>query len=90
MLISVTQKHIDRARTLKHRVTYRACRDCPIAIAITEATGQRFYVGTTDYWTKDLKPIELPAEAVDFRQRFDYRQSVGPTEFELAIRAMAW
>jgi hypothetical protein len=80
--ISVTQEHIDKGE----RWSFHSC---PLALAVTEASGNLAGVGTESIypnWDKiGLTKITMPAEVANFRSRFDESSPVEPFEFEISI-----
>lgn len=77
MKIQVTQKHINEGKRGE-------CFNCPIALALLEATGQQWDVSfhMACSWHYNLN---LPEIAQEFIGRFDYEKTVKPFEFELPI-----
>ena len=63
--------------------------ECPLAIAIQNATGYRATVGMdiATVWNDDktlrLGFYHLPEKAVEFRKRFDRGEKVKPISFQL-------
>jgi hypothetical protein len=80
--IKVTQEHINKGRR-------RACRQCPVALAIVEQTEfPNPWVGDThvDLVTSPESPsYKLPAEVQRFIDNFDNGKPVKPFAFNLKI-----
>lgn len=77
--IKVEQRHIDTGKR------GNAC-NCPLAIALTEITGQELKIAVGAVWM-DGKGIVgyLPTTAFDFYRDFDLRRKVEPIEFEIEL-----
>lgn len=80
MTIKVTQKHIDEGKKSD-------CRNCPVALAIAEATMQDWEVTFNKTWPTDgnYSVLSLPDLAVNFIFRYDMNEVCQPFEFELEI-----
>jgi hypothetical protein len=81
MLIKVTEDHIKNGRRGS------AC-ECPVALAIKEATGcQDVRVGTSRLTIKNLgddcHDFLLPEKVFNFIWGFDHGKKVAPFEFEI-------
>lgn len=65
----------------------RHCRQCPLATAITRATGRECEVHTDHVIFRDdrVRTIPLPVDAQVFRHDFDAGESVEAFEFDLEI-----
>lgn len=77
MIIKVEQRHIDAG--FRHR-----CQECPIAMAIQEATGVKvsvYPISGVYFGNKVIIPI--PWEAAKFIGDFDAGLDVRPFEFDL-------
>lgn len=76
MRIKVEQRHIERGR--RYMVD-----GCPLALAISEATGKDVVVCITTAYFADGRAAALSKRAETFRERFDCDMHVEPFEFEL-------
>lgn len=79
--VKVTQAHINEGK--KHEPS-----SCPIALAITDATGEQWCAGTTYVrrCTQQLElGIRLPPSVMAFIETFDLGQPVKPFAFTLEV-----
>jgi hypothetical protein len=78
MKIEVTDEHIFQGQPNNDEL-------CPIALALTEATGVQWKVRYKTAWksTSDRRHRHLPASAVEFVKAFDAKESVEPFSFEI-------
>jgi hypothetical protein len=87
MRVQVTQEDIEQGEQ-------GSCKHCPIAIAVSRATGKKAYVGYDGISTGELPgpmfeprwQYETPKVARDFIVDFDYGLPTHPFEFELVPR----
>lgn len=81
MNIHVTAQHIMNGQRAD-------CRRCPVALALKDATGQRYAVSTRTYRSiNDLaKNEDLPAKARDWIEAFDSGHKVKPFTFNIPKR----
>ncbi len=77
MTIHVTQAHIDAGAR-------EDCRECPVALAIHEATGCTCEVLPWTIYT-DRGKFKLPRAVFEFIEAFDNKQPVQPFSFEVDI-----
>ena len=60
--------------------------ECPIAVAVSEATGRKCFVGTTELsFVGGPYGVSLPKEATDFQWRGLEGERVEPFVFDLNI-----
>jgi len=82
MRIEVGQRHIDHGKRFY-------CKQCPVALAIQEATGDvTWWVGGkyTWRWGHPGDPVvPLSSEVIEFIQTFDRGQDVEPFAFDLVM-----
>lgn len=79
MLIEVTADDIRQG-------CRNSCSNCPVALAITRAVGQKAFIGSHTWRISDAKHI-LPHNAIMFIHDYDQFRPVMPTTFEIAIPA---
>lgn len=77
MKIKVTQEHIDLGER-------KLCSECPVALAVIEATGIACEVEPDEIRFKG-RYFQLPPAACRFISEFDCGAPVQPFEFELPI-----
>ena len=79
MIIKVTQEHIDKGCKLN-------TLSCPVALAMEEATGDNWSVGSVFFWLESKKKaIPITIKIRYFIEDFDSGKKVLPFEFELNI-----
>lgn len=82
MRIDVTQEDIDQG-------TRGQCKLCPVALAISRASGftafVRFGVTLFDDYRLEVERSGLPQAAVDFICKFDSELPVQPFSFDLPL-----
>jgi len=78
MTIKVTADHIKRGRRAQ-------CFECPVALALDEATGQFWKVKSASLYnvTSNLQIHNVPLSVTTFVRDFDDGRIVSPFEFEL-------
>jgi hypothetical protein len=86
MIVTVLQRHIDKG-------VPGDCHCCPLAKAISEATGLNFMVIVFGAHCGNLH-VDLPKIARDFRYSFDEGEKVEPFQFEIdycpSVCRFAW
>lgn len=83
MRIEVTQEDINNGRR-------KSCNACPVALAVKRATQAREvsiheqvgYFAASSFVTH-MDVFDLPSEAIEFIDNFDYGNSVRPFAFEV-------
>ena len=98
MIIEVTQEHIDKARAYTRiRAAYGRETDletpkgvwtsfsCPIALAVTDASGKAAQVDGSIVSFNIVDHHKLPEEARAFVTAFDLGSTVEPFSFELVM-----
>ena len=78
MKIKVTQEHIDNGLRSD-------CYYCPIALALKDATGFNWYVGSIYIGNESTVITLLSNTTKDFIWRFDIAAMVIPFEFDIDI-----
>lgn len=81
MRIQLTQQDIANGRRA-------ACNACPVALAISRATGEQWEVGNSSAWCVGScasARIYLSSDTMTFIDAFDHGRSVAQFEFELPI-----
>lgn len=64
------------------------CFDCPVALAMLQATGSHYHVGGScaRKWNDgNSKPVRLPREAVLFIEDLDLGRPVAPFSFTIDL-----
>ena len=83
MKVTVTQKHIDQGER-------SGIINCPLALALRDATGQPYQVGFAHYWIKaevgKRKLRRFSTEAGVFIAQFDSGGGVVPCEIEMDLQ----
>jgi hypothetical protein len=88
MAIGGRSLHVD---VLQHHINAGVrhdCRLCPIAMALSRATGDAWIVGGHDFvWKARLYSpmVRLPAEVVAFIRRFDAGEECRPFSFTVEV-----
>ena len=81
MKVKVEQRHID------HGVV-GSCKECPVALALTEATSTIVIVGQSTWrfcYDMPQDSRRLPDKVIVFISDFDDDQEVEPIEFEVKL-----
>lgn len=82
MVIKVLQSHINAAR--KHEENYtNSSSNCPVALAMSAATGQKIVNVGYNVATLKRKDISLPKKVQDFILKFDHGDKVKPFTFTI-------
>lgn len=87
MRIQVTQEDINLARK-RIKQGFRPSENCPLQLAISRYINKIIIVGLTSFFVLIDKignslEVQLPANAISFRNEFDANRDVVPFEFEI-------
>lgn len=76
--VNVTQEDIDKG------IGWIMCSDCPVALAVTGATGQPFSAGI-DFLTRESDSFQIPIPLIAqvFIMAFDHGTKVSPFTFSI-------